>query len=323
MPCATIHLLLADRVLEDWRATPGEAPVELDRPEIQAAFLHGCLAPDMGFLPGADRFVSELAHYVRPAALTHALGSLASNAIEAAFAWGWATHVLGDIEIHPIVGRAVGDRLYGDRDRRVDAEEDVATHVAVEVGLDVHFLTANPRVSKPPAGPHFNAGRIKTFAQALEQTYGVTWAEMELLDLHRRAVRMSRYWPPALRALRLAGRVDDRKSGSWSVRWLAGWPLAALTALTAKGTPVHGFLNAVRPPRWMIEEVAVVIERFPKIMREVARNGFEDLPDRNLETGGPAGSGLGHSASDAAAGKLEALRRTVLSADPRIDAADR
>ena len=93
--------------------------------------------------------------------------------------------------------------------------------------------------------------------------------------------------------------------------------------LTSKGTPVCGLLNAVRPLSWMVGEVATVIKRFPEIIRDVARHGFGDIPDRNLEAGGIAASGRGHYASDAAAGKLEELIRTVTSADPRIDAADR
>ncbi len=203
MPCATIHLLLADRALETWCRHPASAPLEAARPEIRAAFIHGALAPDMGFIPGVDRFVSELAHYVRPAALARAVKHLAETPLDEAFAWGWATHLLGDIEIHPIVGRAVGERLYGDRERRVDAGEDVATHVSSEVGLDIAFLAGNPEVSKPPDQPHFNRSRIRHFASALTRASGIPWDATALLCGHRTAVRLSRYWPGALTALSL------------------------------------------------------------------------------------------------------------------------
>jgi hypothetical protein len=58
----------------------------------------------------------------------------------------------------------------------------------------------------------------------------------------------------------------------------------------------------------MIAEVDSAIETFPERFRAMVADGLEGVPDRNLETGGPAGAGLGHPASDEAARKLEALR---------------
>ena len=292
MPCATIHLLLADSVLDDWRRAPASAPLDLARPEVRAAFLHGALAPDMGFIPGVERFVSELAHYVRPAALTRALKDSAETAMDEAFAWGWAKHVLGDVEIHPIVGRAVGERLYGDRERRVDAEEDVATHVSTEVGLDIAFLSRNPGVSRPPHDAHFDVNRIEHLTGALTRTYGLSWGSARLLQAHRRAVRLCRWWPWALRGLTLA-----RPRAS----------LSAVARLCGKRTPFRGFFTPYPLPAWMVREVERAIEEFPDRFRHVVRNGFAAIPDRNLETGGPAGQGRGHAASDAAARKLDRL----------------
>lgn len=292
MPCATIHLLLADRVLDDWRRAPASAPLDLTRSEIRAAFLHGALAPDMGFIPGVERFVSELAHYVRPAALTRALKDLAETAMDDAFAWGWATHVLGDIEILPIVGRAVGERLYGDRERRVDAQEDIATHASTEVGLDIAFLPSNPGLSRPPRNAHFDVNRIEHLTGALTRTYGLSWDSARLLRAHRRAVRLCRWWPWALRGLMAA-----RPRSSWS----------AVARLCGKRTPLRGFFTPGPPPAWMVREVERAIEEFPDRFRHVVRNGFAAIPDRNLETGGPAGQGRGHAASDKTARKLDHL----------------
>ncbi len=207
MPCATIHLLIADGLLEDWTGSPGRAPIEATSPEARAAFYHGSLAPDMGFIPGVERFVSELAHYVRPFELTRTLIEGAEGTVDRAFAWGWASHVIGDVEIHPIVGRAVGERLYGDRDHRVDAAEDCETHVSVEVGLDMAFLFRNPRVALPPATRHFDWKRVGGFADALARTYGVPWDNGRLLRGHERAVALTRWWPAALRALARGGRA--------------------------------------------------------------------------------------------------------------------
>jgi hypothetical protein len=115
MPCATIHLHLADRILSHWEERPRLAPFPVGEPALRDAFLHGTLAPDMGFVPGVDRFLSDLAHYIAPAELTRSLLRGARTPREEAFAWGWAGHVVGDVVLHPMVGRAVGERLLGDR----------------------------------------------------------------------------------------------------------------------------------------------------------------------------------------------------------------
>ena len=113
MPCATVHLVVADRIWTRW-SSEGGAPFALGQ-RTRDAFIHGSLAPDLGFIPGVDRIISELAHYYRPADLSRSLLARAASPEERAFAWGWVAHVVGDMEIHPLVGRAVGERVHGDR----------------------------------------------------------------------------------------------------------------------------------------------------------------------------------------------------------------
>ena len=290
MPCATIHLLVADGLLQEWAQRPREAPIDAAKPEVRAAFLHGSLAPDMGFIPGVDRLVSELSHYVRPIHLTRSLMERAETPVDRAFAWGWTAHVITDVEIHPVVGRAVGERLYGDRSHRVDAWENPETHVSVEVGLDLAFLSRHPRVSTPPKAPHFDRGRVGHLANALTTTYAVAWDSAYLVRGHRRAVRLTHRWPLALRTL-------ARARGALSL----GARLARARSAT------RGFFRPLPPPDWMVKEVGSAIDSFPGRFRATVSEGLVALPDRNLETGGPAGAGLGHPASDDAARKLAAL----------------
>jgi hypothetical protein len=86
-----------------------------------------------------------------------------------------------------MVGRAVGERLLGDRDRRMDAVEDPSAHVGMEVGLDLALLERVPDVSRPPAAPFFRGGDVRLLAAALERTYGLPWSPHHLLLNHRRA----------------------------------------------------------------------------------------------------------------------------------------
>jgi len=302
MPCATIHLLLAERVLGDWEASPAPAPVPVRFPEVRQAFLHGALAPDIGFIPGTDRFLSELAHYHSPADLSRALLRGAKGIVDEAFAWGWATHVLGDVAIHPVVGRAVGERLHGDRERRVDAAEDVCAHVSVEVGLDMLFLESVTEIPRPPAALHASGSGIELLRSAIHDVYGLNWHPGQLMRDHRQAVRLTRWWPRTLRALGLAP------------------PLLAGGA--PPGSAARGFLKPMRPPSWVIREVSEVAEGFAERFRVVVESGMRGLENRNLETGGMAGAGFGHAASDAVERRLVAARRSEAE-PPRAVRSDR
>jgi len=312
MPCATVHLLLAGRVLQDWTATPAIAPVPVGRPEVRDAFLHGALAPDVGFMPGADRFVSELAHYAAPADLARALFERAGNPEDEAFAWGWATHVLGDVAIHPLVGRGVGEYLHGDRSVRIDAAEDVEAHVSLEVGLDIHCLHSDPRIPAPPRSPRLDSARIAHLAEALTRVYGLTWDRAEMLRQHRQAVRWTRLWPGVLRFV-ASGRAEFPVSGGSGMRTgpralgLGGGQV--LRRLPRRGTPARGLLHPRRPPDWLLEEVDEVAARFPERFRTLVRGGLGTLENRNLETGDLAGWGRGHPASDRVARRLASARR--------------
>jgi len=286
MPCATIHLLLAERVLKDWEASPAPTPVPVGFPEVRQAFLHGALAPDIGFIPGTDRFLSELAHYHSPADLSRSLLRGARGMVDEAFAWGWATHVLGDIELHPVVGRAVGELLHGDRERRVDAADDVSAHVSVEVGLDMVFLESVPKIPRPPSALHASGSGIELVRSAIHDVYGLSWHPGQLMRDHRQAVRLTRWWPRALRALGFAPPI------------LAGG--------APRGSAARGFLRPIRSPAWVVREVSEVVEVFAERFRGVVESGMRDLENRNLETGGMAGAGLGHAASDAVERRLAA-----------------
>jgi hypothetical protein len=316
MPCATVHLLLAERVLADWRTRPGAAPVAIDVPGVRDAFLHGALAPDLGFVAGTDRLISEVAHYIRPGDLVRDLVDSASTSLDAAFAWGWATHVLGDVQIHPIVGRAVGERLFEDRTRRVDALEDTGTHVSLEVGLDIALLRASPPGLQAPARPFLrDSADASHLAAALERIHALAWDRPQLVRDHRRAVQQIRWWPRLLAHLPLA---PPGGSGRTSGGRVIGRPIARLgRTLTRPGSAEHGFFRPEAPREWFLREVRERIDVFAESFREWADRGMIEPRNPNLETGEPAGVGQGHPASDIAAERVAELRgRAVNGVSP-------
>jgi hypothetical protein len=308
VPCATVHLLLAGKILADWEEGRVPSPISIERPEIRDAFLHGAMAPDMGFMPGVDRFFSELAHYLAPADLARALLDASRDPEGDAFAWGWATHVLGDVAIHPIIGRGVGEWMYGDRTRRVDARENVAEHVSLEVGLDIWILLGRSGIPGPPQASRFDSERARQIESALLTVYGIRWDRSQLLQMNRQAVRLTRWWPQTLRILARRGADWEGGSGRRRGDLIAGSILGGAQALSSAGSAARGFLGPRLPPRWVRDEVDSAIEALPKRFHELVSGRLAGLENRNLETGEEAGAGRGHPASDLTAGRLDNLR---------------
>ncbi|MFP3948390.1 MAG: zinc dependent phospholipase C family protein [Gemmatimonadota bacterium] len=285
MPCATIHMLTAGRALRDWQDRSARAPFSVHEKTLRRSFLLGAMGPDMGFVPGVDRLMSELAHYISTGRLARALLDEAETPRQRAFAWGWATHHVTDVEIHPLVGRACGEHLLGDRSIRLNSSEDCETHVAMEVGLDLVFLATEPGIPEPADEPLESAEEIAFLARALERTYGIRWDTDDLRASHATATGRTARWP---RVLGMLGRARSFTPG-WAdggVVRLLGRPLLSLAhSVAPSGSATAGFLRPLEPPDWLVDEVRNVADGFARRFRVVVEDRMAGLEDRNLETG--------------------------------------
>jgi len=309
MPCATIHMLTAGRVLDAWDRRPGRAPFPVDADELRDAFLLGAMGPDMGFVPGVDRFVSELSHYVSTGDLTRTLLDRAASPRQEAFAWGWATHHVTDVEIHPLVGRACGERLHGDRELRLNSSDDLPTHVGIEVGLDLHFLRSDPRIPRPPARPLLDAVELAFLVDALEETYGLEWERPTIARDYRIAVRQTAWWPRVITFLASArgfGRDEDRGRGL--LPRLGRGILDAAGTVAGASSAAAGLFRPLHPPEWVLERIRRVAESFPERFQGMVDDRLRGLENRNLETGLLEGEPVDHPDSARTFRRLRALR---------------
>lgn len=319
MPCATIHMLTAGSVLRSWSERPDRAPFPVERSSLRRAFLLGAMGPDMGFVPGVDRFVSELAHYVDSADLTRRLLGEATHPAEAAFAWGWATHHVTDVEIHPLVGRACGERLLGDRTMRLNSSDDLETHVAMEVGLDLLFLQERPDLPRPPADPALDGEAGAFLARSLRAVYGLRWDDRELDRSYRTAAGRTARWPSLLEVLGRAYRLDGTRSAPGVGGRLLRAALGALGRL-APSEPAAGLLRPLAPPAWMVARVRAVARHFPERFQELVEGRLAGLENRNLETGRPQDAPVEHPDSRRTLERLQGLRG---ASDARVPSAVR
>lgn len=65
--------------------------MRFEDPTVLNAFYHGGLGPDMGYFPGTDPLLADLAQYVSSEGFARNLLSRASSELERAYAWGWVS----------------------------------------------------------------------------------------------------------------------------------------------------------------------------------------------------------------------------------------
>ena len=286
MPSVTLHLVLADRVLERWLDTPQEAPFDPNHPSNTNAFFQGAFGPDLGYFPGGYPLLSELSHFVQSGDLARALLHRAHTPAERAFAWGWVTHVLADQQVHPLVGRAVGEFLYGDRNLFADGARHPAAHVQVETGLDAFFSGMFPNVRGRRMAPVFDVESIGFLQGAYRDVYGITVDSSVFLASHLAVARKSCQGLMTIGVLSAASTVHSDSAPGASARWLARKVLAIVKLGLGRHPLAKAFLSPTPPAEWLIEGVEKVLEGFPDAFDQHYRTGLRELENFNLDTGG-------------------------------------
>jgi len=281
MPSVTVHLRLAQRALDRWSSRPRESPFDTSSDRLANAFRVGAMAPDMGFMPGGYRPLSDLAHALRSGTLTRALLASARTPLETAFAWGWVTHVLADALVHPVIGCAVGELVTGSPGRFIDGDQDTLSHVRVEVGLDALYAERYPELRETTFRPIGGAPQVGFIRRAYRGTYGVAPDRGRLADsLFRVPRRMAQ-------GLLLAGLSSRVMPSHRDASGEDPGPLLRLRSRVGQTSVPTAFLFPAPPRLWLINAVRDVEEAFPDHIAEVIEDGAAYLPDLNLDTGRP------------------------------------
>lgn len=286
MPSVTVHLHLAERVLDSLRASPVGAPFPLHDGGAVNAFRQGAFGPDLGYVPGGHRPLSDLAHCLHSGDLTRALIRRARTPVERAFAWGWVTHVLADGLIHPLVGCAVGELVHGTPARFVDGDTAPVAHVRVESGLDAIYAERHPELRSKPLRPVFGRAGIAFLVDAFRETYGAAPAAHLFLRSHLNAVRrVGQGLGLAAWTVRIlpTGRCDPLRTGEERRRGPLDW----LRATLGSRNVALGYVLPVLPPLWFLDAVRDIEENFVDLFDEEVALGGRGLANVNLDTGRP------------------------------------
>ncbi len=286
MPNLALHVLLASRVAESWRVHPDTAPVDPDDAANLNALFHGSIAPDMGMYPGGEVLVSDVVHRIRTGELVRHMLDAAEDDAQRAFAWGWVTHIVADVLIHPLVNRAAADLLGRGRIDLVDPLQGVA-HVRVELGLDSEYLARNDFLRRTRLRPMLDATSVAFLHQALRATYHVEFAADALLRSHQAVVRLHRHLLLLSRAVAAGWGRRVRPTPAL----LALLPLLPVARTVARMTvdarsSAAGFLDPVRPEGALLQDVDDVVAAFPDLVHPFVASGAALLDNYDLETGG-------------------------------------
>jgi hypothetical protein len=285
MPSVTLHLVMADRVLERWQERPWDAPFNPYDPVCMNAFQQGSFGPDLGYFPGGYRFLSDLSHLVRSGELTRALVHSARTPLERAFAWGWVTHVLADHSVHPLVGRGVGEFLFGDRTLFVDGCGNPMAHLRVETGLDAFYSHLFPSVRKRTMAPVFDGSSIRFLVDAYRRVYGLAIDPSLVLTSHMCAVRMSVQGLLSIGIMSTAFLAGPLTPTFLGVRWFLRQALDMVRTGFNSDSLLLAYLNPLPPAQWLVEEVGAVVEGFWDRFLYHYRTDLRELEDFNLDTG--------------------------------------
>jgi hypothetical protein len=188
-----LHLHLA---IGAFSAAFGRRPEE--RPAELAAFLAGCLAPDVGFFPGGPRVFSRRVHHEATGDLLRSLLTESSSTVDEAFTAGWALHVETDAAIHPLINRQAS---HPPRAPFSSARQDL-WHKRIEWGLDCEILGAT--AYEPPLWKQELYSPADLLVRAARPLYG---GDADPLRLSRGLASLAGWIPRLARILFWSGAV--------------------------------------------------------------------------------------------------------------------
>lgn len=273
MPQPIFHLYLAERpAIAD--ALPGMAG------EVRNAFLHGALAPDVGFFPGGDRRLSELVHHSRTADMCRALLNSAMSPSERAFAWGWLSHVLADVLLHPVINEWCGRQL-GDGASKDDL---LRLHVQLELGMDVLHVAAVKREGIPSFESTFEKTSVGFLTHVYQRVYGVGVAPAEMLEQQCNVERLTKQLLEL--ELILAGAAQEGLATVPHKLVLQALRTAAAVSRGSRSI-VTAFLHPVYPDLELGLNLKSRLDLFDRWFYRCVATDLRELHNLDLDTGLP------------------------------------
>lgn len=268
MPGIILHQLLAHRVLRQWRTGAADAPFDPDDAVAERAFFQGAIGPDIGYYPGAARALSDLVHASRSADMARAMLRRARSPAQRAYAWGWVTHLLADVAVHPLIERQAVRVLTREASGRTGRDRLIA-HLRVEAGLDAYVLSRHTSPPQLRFATTFSRHQLRFVSGAYRETYGRWVSVRDLRDAH---AAVARFGPAVVSLTRLAA--------------VAQTLARAMARSTDRRARLHAYAP-VAPTGSLIRDVRRATESFAATFHLHHASGLRHLGNHNLTSGAP------------------------------------
>jgi len=304
-----------------WRF-PFATPDQLRRAHAYA--YGGAIIQDLGYYPSANKFFSDLTHYVRSGDFVLALLDESRDLNEFAFALGALSHYAADNSGHEFATNRAVPMLYPKLAKKygpvVPYEDKPSAHMKVEYGFDVDQVAE--RNYAPKAYHDFIGFEVSEplLERAFLRTYGLELSSVLFsVDLaigsYRHAVatvipnmtkvawhlkkdeiQQSQPGETQSKFLYNLSKADYRKE--WGDVYEKPGPFARIKAFFLRLVPKKGPFSALdfHPPTPVIEQMYMesVNQTFDhyRALLVAERNGKLQLPNENLDTGTVTGGSV-------------------------------
>ncbi len=231
------------------------------------------MGPDMGYLGGYG-LLTDLAHYIQATDLARAMTMTTENDRDLAFAWGWVSHIVSDVIVHPIINAAVGRQA---NSAPMSYADDPTAHIRVEMGHDAYYAARRRMVGvKPVYSTENNA-----FVRALHSTYGSYIDARRVLRCHRKATKRVQL------ALQVSSVNSRRNSSPANISWQSRALHVVLKALSNGRTTslLHAITRPIPPDSQLIESMPLAEQQIMETFFKCADDNLATLPNYNLDLG--------------------------------------
>jgi hypothetical protein len=221
--------------------------------------------------------------------------------VELAFAWGWATHVMGDIWIHPIINKAVGELVHGRRDLEIAYADDPISHIRVETGLDATLPASGNWMRPPRIWRSTGVRAARLIVSAYHRTFGFCPSLVRLKAVLRFA--------GVFTSLTLLNGAVASGRPSGLIARFAFRSIARIAQRFDTRGNLAAFTNPLLPASHLIQSVERVVERFHESFRPYYESNLSYLPNINLDTGQPESEPPSYPLTLAAIRELDWVRQ--------------
>jgi hypothetical protein len=284
MPGTVVHCWLALDTLDHWERA-GDVPFSANGEECRQGFLNGCMGPDMGLFPGSEPFATDLAHHIDSGELARNLVRSAQTDVQKAYAWGWFSHILADVILHPVINRGAGSWRHGDSSKAIPPGDDERAHRVVEMGLDAFWCHQHARDRRLDFRPVFDERNIEFLVLTFEATYGFRFSARALLASHKACARYNRM-------LYLLGRIHGARLSEESVpldcmhHYVFHYlPARIASGMFRRDSVTYDLTHSIRPEPWLLEEVSDKLQHYFPRFHDGFRSRLEGFPNYDLHLG--------------------------------------